>query len=1577
MKHITAFLNSNLTKKTEKQHTQNHQQMSSNSYFKKFLKGTEDPVADAGSTDQALQGAEENLLQSSEAVVGAVNALKGLADGSVSPIEAALDIKTAIDAVQGLSRQLSESLVMPLMTHLAAFKGEAFLPVAKQLDPVMGIDVHFVTVPPGTPVPLPHPYISVLFRTKDWVSCMVNMVKAELMSAVQDAQPNANEPQTKAQEAAQAKTDKLINQADGLVSTALAMAGLSATVLIGGVLPRAITGTPSRVIPHIPMGAGFHPSFDNTIAKDNGRVYLGSLFVTADGDPMAGMMHLNYDCWDMGIIDLFKGQRNSTKKSPDPENPKTELFVPSGSILPIPWSRPVLVNTIPTPINPLAIGDRLFKSGLSKLKLGQRFRKLAEKGISKLPFSCAAKTKLSKHFGTGQSHPVEVAEGYFYTDNEDFSLSGVIPLVWERTWYSYSPYEGPLGYGWHHSYDMAIGFDWEARVATIRMNDGRGVDIELPNSPDKPTFHRLEKLYLCVDESGRYYVKDTSGLCYYFTETAYPMKGSERKQQLLEKIVDRNGHQIQLSYKANGALTQLIDSAERTLTFETDNEGRITTVYAPHPKQENERFAIAQYSYSEEGDLLTHTDALGQPMHFAYQNHLMVKEIWRNGTVWTFTYDGKGTGAKCIEVRGTDDLLHYTFDYSDPHCTLVRDSLGYTKAFHHHNGRVIKYIDPEKGEWNSHYNSFSELEMESDPLGNTTSYLYDKWGNVVKVIEPDGSLTQMEYYDPYNRHLLTEATDPRGGKWEWNYDEVGNLTERKTPLGATTAFKYEKGLLHSLTDALGATTEVQYDRQKNIKQIKAPNEGITEYEYDHLGQCTAITNPHQLRQLRHYDLLGRVELVQDFDDNNISLSYDAMDNVVRYSDAYKDIRYRYKGLNKLIERTEGDSTVRFTYDTEGQLRRIVNEEGEEYLFDLDGNGNVRKETAFDGLIREYERNQAGWVTKVQRTKKRHTSYNYDPNGRIAQVSYHDGSSEQYLYEAGFLKEATNADAIVTFERDKLGNITKERTQRTKDNEVTEVYSEYDILGRRTKLSSNLGAEISYELDKLSNITRIHTPALSQAEGAEGWEARMEYDKLGLEIQRELTGNVKHESRRDRLGRLRHQVTSDERGRPIHWKEYQWGIDYRLHQIIDHTYKDRDVAFDYDDKGYLVRAIYNRKEEQFRTPDKLGNLYETKDKKDRKYKNSQLQQDRTYYYHYDVEGNLIFKEHIKDVGYRPVFSGGELRDRGIQPKSTGKGILYTWNANGSLRSVLGVDGMRYSFKYDAFGRRLEKRRMNSSIKFVWDDNVLLHEVLRKNTKDSEDKITTWVFQDLTLSAKIVNGKAYSIINDHLGTPIMALDSEGVEVWTRLLDIYGRVKYEYKSSSLGDDPMPFIPFLQAGQYYDIEIGLAYNRFRYYDPSTGTYISQDPIGLRSGQPNIYAYVRNPNGSIDFFGLAPKCAVRKATEEDGDCDLVLTISRKNFSDNNEALIHIELYMQSTGKNTFTYDKNGAAGRRKASLDGVETKKGYDRDEFPMAIFKEGGKGASVIHINPSDNRSVGSAIGKALEGNRKGSRVKIVIVD
>ncbi|HGC6391003.1 TPA: NucA/NucB deoxyribonuclease domain-containing protein [Cronobacter dublinensis] len=54
---------------------------------------------------------------------------------------------------------------------------------------------------------------------------------------------------------------------------------------------------------------------------------------------------------------------------------------------------------------------------------------------------------------------------------------------------------------------------------------------------------------------------------------------------------------------------------------------------------------------------------------------------------------------------------------------------------------------------------------------------------------------------------------------------------------------------------------------------------------------------------------------------------------------------------------------------------------------------------------------------------------------------------------------------------------------------------------------------------------------------------------------------------------------------------------------------------------------------------------------------------------------------------------------------------------------------------------------------------------------------------------------------------------------------------------------------------------------------------------------------------------------------------------------------------------------------------KSFDRDEFPMAMFKEGGKGASVRYINPSDNRGAGSSIANALKPFPDGTKVKIKV--
>jgi RHS repeat-associated protein len=150
-------------------------------------------------------------------------------------------------------------------------------------------------------------------------------------------------------------------------------------------------------------------------------------------------------------------------------------------------------------------------------------------------------------------------------------------------------------------------------------------------------------------------------------------------------------------------------------------------------------------------------------------------------------------------------------------------------------------------------------------------------------------------------------------------------------------------------------------------------------------------------------------------------------------------------------------------------------------------------------------------------------------------------------------------------------------------------------------------------------------------------------------------------------------------------------------------------------------------------------------------------------------------------------------------------------------------------------------------FAWDGNVPLHEWKTFTSKDAlSDNIITWVFEEDSFSpiAKIKNDKQYSIINDHLGTPIEAYADDGKLIWERSLNSNGKVLKETGFEN-------FCQFLYQGQSYDSEIDLAYNRFRYYDPEEGRYISQDPIGLLSGEFGFYNYVEDPNGWIDVLGL------------------------------------------------------------------------------------------------------------------------------
>ncbi|QPQ33324.1 hypothetical protein JNUCC51_20460 [Lysinibacillus sp. JNUCC 51] len=348
---------------------------------------------------------------------------------------------------------------------------------------------------------------------------------------------------------------------------------------------------------------------------------------------------------------------------------------------------------------------------------------------------------------------------------------------------------------------------------------------------------------------------------------------------------------------------------------------------------------------------------------------------------------------------------------------------------------------------------------------------------------------------------------------------------------------------------------------------------------------------------------------------------------------------------------------------------------------------------------------------------------------------------------------------------------------------------------------------------------------------------MQYNELGQEIERILPGDVISKWQYDVAGRpTYHRISSQ--NRDTRKRVYNWDVNHQLRSMVNELAGVK-VTYGYDEFSSLV---WSNQGGQFdflhRSVDDVGNLYETKEKTDRVYgAGSRLLETKEATFSYDDEGNLVQKI-----------------------EKNGDTWKYEFCGNGMMSKVVRPDKIEIHFMYDPLGRRIAKVSECKETKFIWDGNIILHEW--KITKESglsqptNEDLTTWIFNTDTFipTAKLTSSGSYSIITDHLGTPVSAYDEQGKEIWLCELDIYGREKPEldqYKQAKEFTCAKDFIPFRYQGQYEDIETGLYYNRFRYYDPVPGIYTQQDPIGLAGNNPTLYAYVHDPNIWIDVFGL------------------------------------------------------------------------------------------------------------------------------
>ena len=135
---------------------------------------------------------------------------------------------------------------------------------------------------------------------------------------------------------------------------------------------------------------------------------------------------------------------------------------------------------------------------------------------------------------------------------------------------------------------------------------------------------------------------------------------------------------------------------------------------------------------------------------------------------------------------------------------------------------------------------------------------------------------------------------------------------------------------------------------------------------------------------------------------------------------------------------------------------------------------------------------------------------------------------------------------------------------------------------------------------------------------------------------------------------------------------------------------------------------------------------------------------------------------------------------------------------------------------------------------------------------------------------------------------------------------------------------------------------------------------------------YYVTEEGVLVHNGYKKKASVKVVDEVTHDVEV--TISKSDYP---ETCSHIKDAINKSHEQFVTIYRKMAASNRAESLSGVPTKLGFDRDEWPMAMFSEGGKGADIRYINPSDNRGAGSAIGNALKEYPDGTIVKIIIAD
>ncbi|WP_029920453.1 toxin glutamine deamidase domain-containing protein [Nevskia soli] len=506
-----------------------------------------------------------------------------------------------------------------------------------------------------------------------------------------------------------------------------------------------------------------------------------------------------------------------------------------------------------------------------------------------------------------------------------------------------------LTYNYNSSNQVSSISDSSGQVTYLDYSGNNLTDIRImalvPGATDPTQMQQLARVEYAYDTSNRLTamaVELTSNNNGTFDSnvytTTYQYSGTSDR---ITQIAQSDGTVLTIGYSAAGRVTSL-----------TDGQNNTTTI-----------------AYNVISGTATVTDALSNVTTYTYdikQRLTKIAEPLDSGGTATLTY-AYNTDNSISKVTDADGrTVNYSYD-SDGNLTEVQDSLGntVTRTYDSSNRLLSETV----------YQTPASAVGQAASSPETTHYVYDANGNLRFVVLPQGEVTEYRYDSKGER--LTSITYPSAlstGPYTGVYSGPDSVS----------------GTIPSLSDM---TTWASGQDQTKIRR--------TDTTYDLTGQIQTVTawnttnssgvgvgDGKQLESRYVYDVGGR--LLISIDPRAAS---GVPTSTAAAGQAYVT-SYVYDGLNRLLSST--DNTGRITVSNiYGSVSPPTTGTGQ--------NVSVLS-TAANGLLTTTVYNGAGDVVSVSKTSHTGvalgtTSYVYDANDRLAEVTDPTGASTYYVYDA--------------------------------------------------------------------------------------------------------------------------------------------------------------------------------------------------------------------------------------------------------------------------------------------------------------------------------------------------------------------------------------------------------------------------------------------------------------------------------------------------------------------------------------------------------------------------------------------------